>query len=181
MDTEKIIQKFYDKESRLYKLLIIHSKAVTKKAIEIAKRIPHLHPDIKFIEEAAMLHDIWIFLTHYPKMDCFGNNPYICHGYLGREILEKEGLPKHALVCERHTGTGISREEIMTDKLPIPARDMLPISIEEQIICYADMFFSKIIEPLDKEIEREEIRKERLTFGKEKLYIFDQWTKKFWK
>jgi len=50
MDTEKIIQKFYDKDSRLYKLLIIHSKAVTKKAVEIAKRIPHLHPNIKFIK-----------------------------------------------------------------------------------------------------------------------------------
>jgi len=53
-----------------------------------------------FIEEAALLHDIGIFNTNLPKIGCYGRHPYISHGYLGRELLENEGLAAHALVCE---------------------------------------------------------------------------------
>ena len=90
MDPIKIIQKYYSIDSKTYQLLISHSEAVTKKALEIAKHVPHLHPDLKFIQEATMLHDIGIFLTDAPDLGCSGDKPYICHGYLGREILEKE-------------------------------------------------------------------------------------------
>jgi uncharacterized protein len=44
---------------------------------------------------------------------------------------------------ERHVGVGISRQEIRDRNLPLPLRDMLPASLEEIIICYADKFFSK--------------------------------------
>lgn len=104
MDPIKIIQKFYKIDSKAYNLLVPHSEAVARKALETARKVPHLNPDLKFIEEAAMLHDIGIFLTNDPGLGCFGDKPYICHGYLGRELLEKEGFPKHALVCERHVG-----------------------------------------------------------------------------
>ena len=43
---------------------------------------------------------------------CYGDKDYICHGYLGRALLEKEGLPAHALVCERHVGVGLSISDI---------------------------------------------------------------------
>ena len=43
-----------------------------------------------------------------------------------RELLEKEGLPQHALVCDRHTGVGITIEDIRAQELPIPERDMTP-------------------------------------------------------
>src|SRR3990167_5700954 len=108
MDPLMIIQKYYPINSKSYQFLVEHSNAVTKKAIETAEKVPHLNPDLKFIEEAAMLHDIGIFLTHAPEIECFGKKPYICHVYLGRELLEKEGVSKHALVCERHVGVGIS-------------------------------------------------------------------------
>jgi len=62
---------------------------------------------------------------------------------LGAEILKKEGLEKHALVCERHIGVGITLRDIKENNLPLPKRDMIPISIEEEIICLADKFFSK--------------------------------------
>ena len=174
MDSLKIIQKYYQIDSKSYQLLVEHSKLVTKKAIEIAKKVPHLNPDLKFIEEASMLHDIGIFLTNAPRIDCFGKKHYICHGYLGREILEKEGLPKHALVCERHIGVGISINDIEKQNLPLPKRNMLPISIEEQIICFADKFFSKS-DPKEKSIEK--IREELSKFGKTKT--FDEWINKF--
>jgi uncharacterized protein len=70
MDPIKIIQKYYEIDSELYQLLVEHSKAVVKKALEIAKKVPHLSPDLKFIEDAAMLHDIGIFLTNTPTIGC---------------------------------------------------------------------------------------------------------------
>jgi len=179
MDPLKIIQKYYPRDSKSYQFLVEHSKAVTKKAIEIAKKVPHLKPDLKFIEEASMLHDIGIFLTNAPEIECFGKKSYVCHGYLGREILEKEGFPKHALVCERHVGAGISIKDIEKQKLPIPKRDMIPISIEEQIICFADKFFSKNKESLSKEKNLDKIRTDLLKFGNDKIKIFDEWIKKF--
>ena len=179
MNSLKIIQKYYDSESESYCILIKHSMAVSKKALESAKKVKHLKPDLKFIKEASMLHDIGIFLTKAPEIGCRGDKPYVCHGYLGRELLEKQGFPKHALVCERHLGTGITKEEIKQKGLPVPKRDMIPISIEEQIICFADKFFSKSRKNLQKEKSSDEIKKTLSKFGKHKVKKFEKWLKLF--
>lgn len=90
-----------------------------------------------------MLHDIGIFMTRAPSLGCFGRHPYLCHGFLGRELLDKLGFPDHALVAERHTGAGITVANIKGNGLPLPLRDMVPLTVEEIIICVADKFFSK--------------------------------------
>lgn len=179
MDPIAIIKKYYAPESRAYYLLINHSTMVAEKALTLAKRVEHLNPDYSFIREAAMLHDIAIFLTDESEIGCRGDRPYICHGYLGRAILEKEGLPRHALVCERHVGVGISLKEIEEKNLPLPKRDMLPVTMEEQLICFADKFFSKDTEFLLKEKPIEKIRKGIANFGEDKLRRFDEWLKIF--
>lgn len=143
IDTLKIIEKYYNLNSMVYGILVGHGEATVKKSLELAERVKDLNPDLEFIKEAAMLHDIGIFLTSAPKIDCHGDKPYIAHGYLGRELLEKESLPRHALVCERHVGVGITIENIEKNNLPLPKRDMTPQSIEEKIICLADKFFTK--------------------------------------
>ncbi|MDL1963772.1 MAG: HD domain-containing protein, partial [Deltaproteobacteria bacterium] len=144
-----------------------------------AKKVPQLNPDLDFIKEAAMLHDIGIFLTNIPELNCKGKNPYICHGYLGREILEKIGFPEHALVCERHVGVGITVEDIKHYALPLPKRNMLPVSIEEQIICFADKFFSKNRNSLKKEKSVEDIKKSLEPYGLEKVKRFQSWVDLF--
>ncbi len=58
-------------------------------------------------------------------------------------MLDRRGLPRHGWVCERHVGVGITIRQIVQRKLPLPLREMLPISTEERLICYADKFFSK--------------------------------------
>ncbi|MEJ2267689.1 MAG: HDIG domain-containing protein [Nanoarchaeota archaeon] len=179
MNPLKIIQKYYNPKSKAYYFLVEHSKAVTKKALEIAKKVPELNPDLKFIKEASMLHDIGILFTNKSEIGCSGKYPYICHGYLGRKLLEKEGFPKHALVCERHVGTGISIKDIKEQKLPLPKRDMIPISIEEQIICFADKFFSKHKETLTKEKSVEEIQNKLKKFGDRYVKTFNNWMIKF--
>lgn len=177
MNPFDIIDHYYKKDSDLYNTLVIHSRDVTNKALAIAKKHPELNIDETFVEEAGMLHDIAISLTNTPSIGCNGIAPYICHGYLGRELLEELGYPKHALVCERHTGTGISLEEILIKNLPLPHRDMIPISIEEQVICFADCFFSK--SQLGREKTIEEVREDLSKFGTESVQKFDNWRKAF--
>ncbi|MDE8698292.1 phosphohydrolase, partial [Bacteroides cellulosilyticus] len=96
--------------------------------------------DKDFLYEAGMLHDIGIFLTNAPGIFCFGDQPYVCHVYLVADLMRQEGYPRHALVCERHTGAGLSLDDIISQKLPVPHRDMLPVSLEEQVVCFADNF-----------------------------------------
>ena len=70
--------------------LIEHSRMVVGKCLDIAANIRYPAPDISFLKEAAMLHDIGIFLTKAPDIGCHGDLDYICHGYLGRDLLEKK-------------------------------------------------------------------------------------------
>ena len=112
MEPFAIIQKYYAQDSDAYRILTTHSRSVADKALAIARRHPELNLDLTFIEEAALLHDIGIFRCDAPDIDCHGDAPYICHGYLGAELMRAEGYPRHALVCERHTGTGLSLKMI---------------------------------------------------------------------
>jgi uncharacterized protein len=178
MVPEDIIKRYYKTKSTLYSLLLTHSLSVADKALEIARQRPELHADQAFIREAALLHDIGIYLTNAPKIHCFGQYPYICHGYLGAELLRKEGLERHALVCERHTGSGITRESIVRERLPLPARDMLPETLEEKLICFADKFYSKSHPDQVKSVDQ--IRKSLAQYGKDAVGRWDEMVKLFY-
>lgn len=173
MNALDIIERYYKKDSDLYNILIRHSTDVMNKALRIADKHPELNIDKTFVAEAAMLHDIGIYLTNAPSIYCQGIVPYICHGYLGRELLDKLGYPRHGLVCERHTGTGLSMEDIMIQDLPLPHRDMQPISIEEQVICFADCFFSKTKLDIEKPVEK--VRESFSKYGERSVRKFDEW------
>lgn len=125
------------------RLLLLHSRQVADKCLACCDCHPGLHLDRAFVEEAAMLHDIGIRWCHAPGIFCAGEEPYLCHGLIGGRLLREEGLPRHARVCERHTGAGITREQIEQRQLPLPPADYLPETLEEQLVCYADKFFSK--------------------------------------
>lgn len=179
MDPKKIILKYYNPKSKVYRILTKHSQMVTKKALRIAKKLKFKKLDLKFIKEAALLHDIGIIKTHAPGLGCYGKYHYICHGNLGRKILEKEGLKKHALVCERHVGVGLTKKDIAREKLPLPQRDMLPKTLEEKIICLADKFYSKNKKYLTKAKPIKVIRNELAKYGKDNVERFNQLLKLF--
>lgn len=179
MNPLEIIAEFYKPGSESFQILEKHGRQVANKAIDVAKRVPHLKPNLNFINEAAMLHDVGIFETNTPELGCSGKHPYVCHGYLGRKILEKKGVSQHALVCERHVGIGITAEEIKLNNLPLPQRDMIPISIEEQIICFADKFFSKNGEMDSCEKSLEDILNTLRRYGPEKVIRFQKWMRLF--
>lgn len=177
MNPLEVIDKYYPEENELKHILLTHSREVADKALWIAHRHPELKLDEQFLEEAAMLHDIGIFLTDADGIHCHGSYPYICHGYLGADLLRTEGFEKHALVCERHTGAGLSLDGILAQGLPVPHREMVPVSLEEQVICFADKFFSKT--HLDKEKSVDKARKSLERYGEEGLRRFDAWCAKF--
>ena len=179
MDPIEIISEFYAPDSMAFDILVRHGRQVAGKALSAAEKAAHLNPGTVFIEQAAMLHDIGIFLTRIPQLGCNGDKPYVCHGYLGRELLEQKGFFDHALVCERHVGTGISADEIQRAGLPLPHRDMFPMTIEEEIICYADKFFSKSPNGNGAEKPVSKILQGLSAYGEDKAEKFMSWHKKF--
>lgn len=177
VDIDKIIRKYYADNTKLYTLLMQHSKAVADKAMEVVVQKNLQNIDKDFLYEAAMLHDIGVFLCHAPDIYCYGTHQYLEHGYLGAELLRKEGLGKLALVCERHIGVGLSKETIIKNMLPLPHKDMIPISLEEEVIAYADLFFSK--SSVEKIFTPDEVRQKLAKHGEENVEIFNAWHKKF--
>lgn len=177
MDPIVIIDKYYSQNAELRHILLTHSKKVAEKALMVAENHPELKLNKNFLYEASMLHDIGICFTHAPGILCFGEAPYLCHGYLGAKLMREEGFPLHASVCERHTGAGLSLTDIVSKNLPVPQRELVPVTLEEQVICFADKFFSKT--RLDEEKTVEEARRSLLKFGEEGVCRFDKWCKAF--
>ena len=178
MDYQSIIDKYYPSENELRRILLLHSRQVADRCLLIARKHPELRLDTEFLEEAAMLHDIGIFRCKAPSIQCFGTEPYICHGYIGGQILRDEGLVRHALVCERHTGTGLTREQIERQKLPLPLdRSYEPDVMEEQVVCYADKFYSK--SHIDHERTVVETAQSLEKFGPEGVRKFLKWVDLF--
>ena len=91
--------------------------------------------------------------------------------------MQREGYLRHAMVCERHTGAGLSLESIVRQNLPVPHRDMVPVSLEEQVVCFADKFFSKT--HLDREKSVEKALKSIAKYGDEGVARFNEWCERF--
>lgn len=143
IDPAAIITAVYPAGSLTRELLLRHGELVGRKALAVLERNRWLDADREFVVQAAMLHDIGIGRTRCPQLGCTGTLPYVCHGLEGRVMLDGLGLNRHGLVCERHVGVGITADQARRSRLPLPSRDMLPRSVEERLICYADKFFSK--------------------------------------
>lgn len=172
-----LLEKYFAGES--LEIVRIHSTMVAEMAMAVCSKLGVDSGEQEFIEQAALLHDIGVSMVNAPKLGLSGSFPYIMHGILGRDILEREGYPRHGLVCERHIGVGLTLEDIQQQNLPLPLRDMIPLSISERIICYADLFYSKKTGKLTSRKTVEKIRENLSGFGKHKLDIFNAWHDEF--
>ena len=178
MNADQIINRYYPEDNELKNIYIIHANAVTSLALDFAGRHSELGLDMEFIKEAAMLHDLGIFLTKAPRIYCYGSEDYICHGYLGAELLRSLGYERHARVCERHTGTGITKQAIIDNGWNLPVKDFVPETLEEQLVCFADKFYSKtryLNEPRSFEQVVESMRK----ISDESVKKVQEWAKIF--
>ena len=163
MDYLSIINKYYADNALLRTLLLKHSRQVADRCLEIVKKHQELPVDVQFLEEAAMLHDIGIFRCNAPTIYCYGTEPYLRHGPIGGELLRNEGFPRHARVAERHTGTGLPGYE--------------PETLEEEIVCYADKFYSK--SHPDRVLTVVQTAESLERFGHDGVLKFLAWAKRF--
>ena len=177
VDTMGLLGKYFKNE--VMDMVVIHGKMVSELALQTGQHLGMSGTELQFLEEAAMLHDIGICRVHAPGIGMHGEAPYIRHGIIGREILEGEGLPKHALICERHIGVGLTIDDITSQKLPLPLRDMTPQSVAEEIICFADLFYSKTPGKLERRKSVDRVREKLAGFGAGKVIVFDEWLKRF--
>ncbi len=122
--------------------VIEHCKTVAEYARKIAdnirecteKRGQPIHIDVEAVFIGGLLHDIGRSRTHG-----------IHHAVEGRKIAIENGLSdKLVNIIERHIGAGITREE--AEHLGLPAKDYLPVTLEEKLVAHADnlVFGSKI-------------------------------------
>lgn len=107
--------------------VVQHCLTVERTALALARQIVSCEHkvDLRLLSLGALLHDIGRARTHD-----------IRHGVEGAKILRKLSLGKFARFAERHLGAGIPATE--AKELGLPARDFVPITIEEKIVTYAD-------------------------------------------
>ena len=158
MEYQIIIDKYYP-AGTLRDLLVKHSRLVADRCLTICDRHPELGLDRLFLEEAAMLHDIGVRWCSALTIHCHGTEPYLRHGAIGGELLRREGWERHARVAERHTGTGLPGME--------------PETLEEQVVCYADKFYSK--SRPDRVLTVAEAAQSLERFGREGVEKFMNW------
>ena len=172
-----LILKYYPDDTPLRRLLLHHSEQVAQRALLICDRHPELGLNREFLREAALIHDIGIFLTDAPGIHCHGTLPYLTHGVQGAALMRKEGREDLARICERHTGTGLTAENIRQQGLPLPETDLLPETWEEQVVCYADKFYSKSHPERERTVEQTAKSLEK--FGAEGVKKFMAWAELF--
>lgn len=153
---QEIIDKYYPEGSRLRDIYMKHAESVAGLAEELrAEFMPELDP--QQVKASAMLHDIGIFLTDAPGIECRGTAPYIQHGPMGAELLRREGAPEWAArVAERHTGVGIG--------------ELVPQTPLEKLVCYADKFYSKSGSGARKTLD--DVERSMARFGPDNLAAF---------
>ncbi len=181
----EIIRHYYPEDTPLRRMLLKHSRQVRDKALELLKNpaCANLAVDVELAADGAMLHDIGILRCHAPGILCTGDAPYITHGLIGARMLRDYAashdmeLEAYARICERHTGSGLTAEEVRRESLPLPERDWLPETDTEKLICLADKFFSKSGDMREKTLER--IRRSMQKFGEDSVERFDELCRRF--
>jgi uncharacterized protein (TIGR00295 family) len=95
------------------------------------------------VEAGALLHDIGRSQTQL-----------VNHGYVGAQILEKEGVDGVVLeIVRRHVGAGISAEEAAA--LGFPPGDYIPRTLEQKIVCFSDKLLDgDKARPFEEEVKR---------------------------
>lgn len=199
IDYQGIIDYYYPeaKVPELRHILLKHSEAVARKAVEIVDAHPEFGADRDFVFAAAMLHDIGIIRCDAPGIFCYGSEPYLKHGVIGATMLTQaplqlplSGRGKGLPTTKSNTNSPSRREMSQSDRegagalARVCARHtgtglpgLEPETWEEKIVCYADKFFSKT--KLDREKTYEEARQSLMKFGEEGVRKFEEWHRLF--
>lgn len=135
--------------------------------------------DTNLVKTACLLHDIGVYKLYLPDGTIDHKN-YIKHGALGYELLKQEGFDEALCrVASCHTGVGLSKEEILQEKLPLVPADYFATTPEERLVMYADKFHTKSTPPkLMQEDTYQEFLK-KFSNSEEKIARFREFQQEF--
>ncbi|MEN8252892.1 MAG: HDIG domain-containing metalloprotein [Patescibacteria group bacterium] len=124
--------------------------------------------------QAALLHDIGVYCCggfEWIPDQTPSEKPYIQHVVTGAKILQKEGLdPVIVEAAYTHTGVGLTAQDIQNYGLNLPVQDLIPQTIEGQLVGYAAKFHSKTPKFKSKEHIIESLNR----YGKDKVEQFNK-------
>lgn len=149
--------------------------------LEIAEQLmlaTKLDVDPQLVRAGCLLHDIGV----YPLIDAEAmvkpGVSYMTHGIVGKAILRDEGLPEAlTMIAAHHTGVGLSKQDVIVQRLPLPIADYLAKTEEERLIMYCDKFHSKTLPPTFNSFKH--YRAYVSQFGDDKALQFDALAKSF--
>ncbi|MEV4763082.1 HD domain-containing protein [Micromonospora chokoriensis] len=116
----------------------------------VAEQLLAVHPaplDAALVRAGSLLHDIGVYRL-YDATGRLDHQTYVRHGILGHDLLRDLGLPESvSRFCSHHTGVGLTREDVLRQRLPLPVDDYTADTVEEQLVMYADKFHTKTAPP----------------------------------
>lgn len=177
-DEIKALHIKYAPNKEVLDLVWTHCRIVADIAIQLSRNSPN---DInnELVKAGCLLHDIGVY-SLFDGSGFESTKNYITHGVRGEEVLKAEGFSEKLYrFASHHTGAGISRKQIIETNLPLPHRDFLAETIEEELVMYADKFHSKSEPPSFNSYNyyKDYIRR----FGTEASASFAQLSEKFGK
>ncbi len=159
-----------------FQLVYTHCEIIWQIARQLIET-SSLRVDTELVKAACLLHDIGVYRLYLPSGEIDHAN-YVKHGILGYELLKEEGLPeKIRRFASHHTGVGLSREDVVRQRLPLPPADYLAETPEERLLMYADKFHSKSTPP--KFLTAAAYEKKVAQFGKGKIEAFRKLQREF--
>ncbi|MFI9152263.1 HD domain-containing protein [Streptomyces sp. NPDC053367] len=170
VDDIRALHEKYAPTRQVFDLAHTHCEIVWSIAENL---IGHAAPqvDADLVRTGCLLHDIGV----YRLVDAHGHLDhanYVRHGVLGHEILRQEGFPEGIRrFASCHTGTGLTKYDVVTQGLPLPACDYLAETREERLVMYADKFHTKSTPP--KFLYAATYAQHVARFGSEKTEAFD--------
>lgn len=142
----KALHRQYAKTDDDFQLIYTHCQIVEAIAMQLLDARPTPSVDRQLVHVGCLLHDIGAY-------DVLENGRFVAgvrHGPIGERILQKEGFPETIWrFASRHTGVGLTEQDVKDQKLPIPIANYMPHTDEERLIMYADKFHSKSNPPLE--------------------------------
>lgn len=136
----KNLHQKYAKTDADLTLIYTHCQIIEAIAMQLLDKNPIKDIDRNLVRVGCLLHDIGAY-------DVLEDGEFVQgvrHGIIGENILKSEGFSETIWrFASHHTGVGLTKKDVLDQKLPIPVADYTARTIEEQLVMYADKFHSK--------------------------------------
>lgn len=176
-DAIEALHRKYAPSDEVYDLVFTHCQIVRDIAIQLNSK-GTCNIDIGLVTTGAMLHDIGVYPLFDADSKLREGVSYITHGTEGEAILKKEGFPEKVWrFAAHHTGVGLTKQDVIDQKHPLPVTDYLAETDEELLIMYADKFHSKTTPPYLNSFEW--YGQDIAQFGPDKVVKFEEMAQKF--